>query len=268
MVLLTVSNEIFFLIILIIFGAWAGWKKRLLSLSGAIAAIITGLTISYSFGWEGLFILIVFFVSSSSWSTFKKREKQSIEERLAKNSVRDWQQVLANGGAGILFSFFYILTNDSVWFLAYGASVAAVNSDTWASEIGPLSRLMPISMKTFRRVSRGTSGAISLLGTLAAIMGALFVSMFFLFVSGSVNTYLVLLIALSGFLGNVVDTLIGAFFQLEYECKQCYLKTEAPKHCGIPAKKIKGYKIVNNEFVNLSASLFAGFFLWGIYTLL
>jgi uncharacterized protein (TIGR00297 family) len=263
-VLFIVDSEIFFLIIIL--GAWAGWKKKLLSLSGAIAAVMTGLIISYSFGWKGLFILVLFFGSSSGWSTFKKREKQSIEEKLAKSSVRDWQQVLANGGAGILFSFFYILTNDSVWFLAYGASIAAANSDTWASEIGPLSRTMPVSIKTFRSVPRGTSGAISLLGTLSAILGALFISVFLPLVLGSINIYIVLLIAFSGFLGNVIDTLIGAFFQLEYKCRRCHLITEASTHCGKPAKKAKGYTIVNNEFVNFCASLFAGSFFWIMYS--
>ena len=61
--------------------------------------------------------------------------------------------------------------------------MAAANSDTWASEIGSMSKGKPISVKTFKRAERGTSGAVSLLGTFAAVVGSFLIALpsYFLF---------------------------------------------------------------------------------------
>lgn len=55
--------------------------------------------------------------------------------------------------------------------LGFMVCLASSNSDTWASEIGSLSRKKPIYIRTFKRIERGTSGAISGLGTVAAFAG-------------------------------------------------------------------------------------------------
>ena len=70
--------------------------------------------------------------------------------------------------------------------------------------------------------------------------------------------YLVILVFFFGFIGNVIDTLVGAYFQQVYECGQCGITTEKKNHCQIPTTRIKGFILVDNDMVNfLSGSIAA-----------
>ena len=40
-----------------------------------------------------------------------------------------------------------------------------------------------------------------------------------------------ILFFLFGFIGNLIDTLLGAFVQAGYQCSNCGLKTEKTIHC-------------------------------------
>jgi uncharacterized protein (TIGR00297 family) len=253
-----VAAEYLFVLLFVCSIAIAGWKTSNLSPSGAVMAIMIGLAIGYSYGFEGLFILGVFFLSSSVWSRLFKKNKIGIEERLAKTSIRDWQQVLANGGPAAIFAYLFSITGNEVWTLAFIASLAGANADTWASEIGPLSYKMPFSVRSFRRVPKGTSGAVSIIGTVAAVLGAALISLASLIILKDMDLTLFLLLLLSGFLGNILDTVLGAFIQLEYRCPVCGLRTESTFHCGHYTERVKGIPLVNNEFVNALSSFFAG----------
>lgn len=243
---------------LIVLVSIAGWKTKNLSVSGSVAAVMTGTAVAWAFGWRGLLVLGVFFASSSFWSKFKSSEKSAIEQKLAKTSMRDWQQVFANGGSAMVFALLYSSTQDISYLLGAFASLAAANADTWASEIGPLSKVSPISIKTWRRVESGTSGAVSLLGTFASFAGAITIAFISVGVFKDIDWPGGVIIAVTGFSGSLIDTLLGATLQVQYKCPRCGLVTEAPVHCRAKCQKIKGTYVVNNEFVNFAASLLAG----------
>ncbi|PFA62386.1 hypothetical protein CN378_20715 [Bacillus sp. AFS015802] len=251
------TTEFFFLVLFIFAIALGGWKTHNLSSSGAVMAVVIGLVIGNAYDFRGLFVLGVFFLSSSIWSHLFKKAKLGIEERLAKTSIRDWQQVLANGGPAALFALLFSLTGEDAWTFAFAASIAGANSDTWASEIGPLSRKLPFSVRSLKRVPKGTSGAVSPIGTVAAIMGSAVISLSSIFIVDGMDSTLFILITLSGFLGNLLDTWLGAYVQLDYRCRVCGLNTESTVHCGEPTERTKGFWM-NNELVNASSSLMAG----------
>jgi len=232
------------------------YYDKLLTISGAITAFVVGFLVVLGLGMKGLVILGLFFVSSSSWSKVKSANKRKAEELLVKGSQRDWQQVLANGGLAAVVSGLYYLTDDSIWLLGFCICIAAANSDTWASEIGSMSKGKPISVKTFKRAERGTSGAVSLLGTFAAVVGSFLIALssFFLF---DLNVTDFSWIFLFGFLGNLVDTILGAFVQASYQCLDCRLLTEKQTHCGKKTKLIKGFHFLNNDTVNFLSGFFA-----------
>ena len=255
---LTVSVDQLVLLIFIIVISIGGWRTKNLSLSGALMAFLIGVMIGYPYGIKGLVILGVFFLSSSVWSHLFKQGKIGMDERLAKSSIRDWQQVLANGGPAALFACLYSLTGNDIWTLSFITSIAAANSDTWASEIGPLSKRDPLSIRTFKRVPKGTSGAISFIGTVGALLGAVIISSVFFLLFYPIDSNLFLLIACVGFLGNVIDTFLGAYWQLENRCCVCHQHTERMEHCHQQTVRIKGYRWINNEVVNASSCLFAG----------
>jgi uncharacterized protein (TIGR00297 family) len=253
-----VNNQPLLLLMLIVLVSLAGWKTRNLNASGAIAAILMGTAIAWALGWRGLMVLGVFFATSSFWSKYRSSEKTEIEKKLAKSSERDWQQVMANGGSAMIFSLLYIGTRDISYMAAAFASLAAANADTWASEIGPLTKASPVSVRTWKRVEKGTSGAVSLLGTAASLAGALAIALFSFGLFQEIGWKAAVLIIATGFSGSLIDTILGAFVQVEYVCSRCGLITEASVHCGVNCNKVKGTHLVNNEFVNFFASLFAG----------
>ncbi|MEH7332924.1 DUF92 domain-containing protein [Neobacillus drentensis] len=234
----------------------SGYLLNSLTKSGAIAAILTGLAVYFGFGVKGLFLLGAFFATSSLWSKYKSAAKASIEEKLAKGATRDWRQVAANGGAAALFSIIYYFQNESLWLMGFSVSLASANSDTWASEIGSLSRNNPIYIRTFKRIEKGTSGAISLLGSAAAISGALLITILTMLLF-HLPVYESLIIFLFGFLGNVIDTIVGAYYQQEYRCVNCGIHTEKKVHCGKPTRRIKGVPFVDNDMVNFLSGLIA-----------
>ncbi|MGJ7912131.1 DUF92 domain-containing protein [Neobacillus sp. LXY-1] len=227
-----------------------------LSRSGGVAAILVGIAVYVGFEAKGLLVLGAFFVSSSLWSTYKSSSKKKIEEKLEKGSARDWRQVVANGGAAALFSLFYYVHNDPTWLIGFLASISSSNSDTWASEIGSLSKRDPIFIRTFKPVDKGTSGAISNLGTIAAIAGALFIAFLGLRLF-SLSIYTALIIFSFGFFGNVIDTLIGAFYQKVYICHTCGIQTEKKSHCGKATEMFKGFWFVDNDMVNFLSGFLA-----------
>jgi uncharacterized protein (TIGR00297 family) len=233
----------------------AGYYDKLLTLTGAIASFVIGLLIVLGMGIKGLIILVLFFVSSSLWSKVKSIKKKKAEELLVKGSQRDWQQVMANGGPAAMASALYYYTGAPIWLLGACICIAAANSDTWASEVGSMSKRRPISIKNFRRVDRGTSGAVSLLGTRAAVIGSLLIALasYLIFELRIAEFYFILLL---GFTGNLIDTLLGAFVQAGYQCRNCGLKTEKTIHCGQNTYLITGYPFFNNDTVNFLSGFF------------
>lgn len=244
------------LVLFILCIAALGYYFRFLTISGSIAASIVGILTMLGLQMRGLFLLGAFFATSSLWSKYKRVQKNKIEEKHAKGSQRDWQQVAANGGGAAVASLLYYFDGDPMWILCFCIFIASSNSDTWASEIGTLSKKAPISIRSLQTVQEGTSGAVSMLGTMAGISGSLLIALLssvFLGMEGAMMVF----IFLFGFLGNVIDTLLGAFLQATYKCKNCGMETEKLAHCGKKTIKIRGFRILNNDVVNFLSGLFA-----------
>jgi uncharacterized protein (TIGR00297 family) len=237
------------IITIIILGGIAGYLERSLSSNGAIAAVIVGVAVYFGFGIKGILLLGLFFITSSLWSKYKSSAKKDIEEKLAKGATRDWRQVIANGGSAALISIIYYFQQDLIWLIGFIVCLASSNSDTWASEIGTLSKSKPIYIRTFKPIDKGTSGAVSSLGTTAAIFGSMLIAFAasWLF---HLQIFHFFVIFLFGFLGNIIDTLFGAYYQQVYICNKCGITTEKKTHCQTAGKRIKGYYLVDNDMVN------------------
>jgi|SRR5579875_1381803 len=257
--------EVLLVFMFILVTCIVGYLLKFLTLSGAISALLVGLAVQAGFGVRGLFLLGVFFVTSSLWSKYKSSWKAMFEEKLAKGTTRDWRQVIANGGAASLLSLMNTFWPDPLWTIGFAVCLASSNADTWASEIGSLSRKNPIYIRTFKRVERGTSGAVSFLGTAAAAAGSMLIA-FLSLVLFSLPWPVGILIFLFGYFGNFIDTLMGAFYQQTFVCGKCGLETEKRFHCGQSAIQIKGVAFVDNDLVNFLSGLIAGILaIWIIY---
>ena len=235
------------------------WRLGSLSRNGAWAAAVTGGLIFGLGGlpWAGL--LLTFFISSSLLSKAFKRRKGTFIEKFAKGSQRDWGQVLANGGLGTLLVVALAVLPDQplIWF-AYAGAMAAVNADTWATELGVLNPSQPRLITSGRPVEPGTSGAISLVGTLATLGGALLIGLVgAIFSPAGARLPLVLAASLGGLCGSLFDSLLGATVQAIYYCPKCDKETERyPTHtCGTGTNQMRGWRWLNNDLVNFLASI-------------
>lgn len=228
--------------------AIGGWFIRSLSLSGAIATIIVGTVVGMGFSWRGLILLGIFFVSSSAWSKIGKKKKQKLAEKVEKGGCRDYIQVFANGGVPALISLLSLLRPSPLFLSLFIISIAAANADTWASEIGSLSKQPPRLLTNFKKVEAGTSGAVTLLGTAAAFFGAALIG-----AAGALQweNIPVMTVAFFGWLGSLFDTWFGAVWQAVYRCPICGMQTERKEHCGQKTVHIKGYRFINNDVVNV-----------------
>jgi uncharacterized protein (TIGR00297 family) len=243
---------------------YAGYRRRSLSGSGVLGAIVLG-TIIFGLGglaWGAL--LVVFFVSSSVLSHFKEARKAAVAERFSKGSRRDLAQALANGGAGALAALGNALWPHPLWWVAFVGAIATVNADTWATELGVLSRSAPRLITTGRPVEPGTSGGLTATGTLAALGGAGLIGLvavgFDLAAGWPVAPLLLIFViaAAAGLLGSLADSLLGATVQAIYYCDACGQETE--RHllhaCGAPTRQLRGWRWLNNDWVNFISSLF------------
>ena len=133
--------------------AWLGYQKASLSKSGFWGAVLVG-TLIMGFGGALWFILLmVFFISGSALSHFQKEQKGEVAANFAKTGKRDFGQALANGGLGSLLAVLsHIIIPLEVAFGLFLGVMATVNADTWATEIGVLSKSNPRSLLSWDEV--------------------------------------------------------------------------------------------------------------------
>jgi len=233
-----------------------------LSTSGAAAAAGLGTVIFGIGGFSWSVLLLAFFITSSGLSRMFKKRKLGSHEKHAKGSQRDAAQVLANGGiAGICVLLSLIFPYSSLPWLAFAGSLAAANADTWATELGILSKSLPRMITTGRQVDAGTSGAVSLAGTAFSLAGSLLIAVLAALPwshTFSLNrpmdaALIILAVGIAGISGSLFDSFLGATLQAIYYCPACGKETEKhPLHtCGAVTSRVKGTHWMDNDWVNL-----------------
>ncbi len=266
--------------------AYAGYRKQALALSGVAGAMLVGTPIFGLGGWVWGMVLIAFFVLSSGLSAYKKTAKQELAEKFEKGARRDWGQALANGGLGALIACATVLWRDPVLFAAYLGAMATVNADTWATELGVLSRRPPRLITTGKEVEPGTSGGVSWLGIGATLAGGLcmgLAALIFLGLDvrfggaglGGVNAYaatmwgLLPAAMLGGLAGSLSDSWLGATAQVIYFSNGRHKQTErAIDPDGTPNAYLRGWHWLNNDWVNFISSAGGALVAAGIWCLL
>jgi uncharacterized protein (TIGR00297 family) len=184
---------------------------------------------------------------------FKKR-KEGLNEKFSKGHERDAGQVLGNGGLATLFAALHAFYPASILpWIGFAASLAAVNADTWATELGVLSPAPPRMITNLsKHVEKGTSGGISLFGTLASLLGSAVIALPAAFFTD--NWLLFPLITASGLAGSLFDSFLGATVQAMYFCPTDQKETEKhPLHtCGTETVHVRGWKWLDNDWVNFA----------------
>ena len=245
------------------------YRAHSLTKSGALAATLTG-TIIFGIGGLGWAILLLtFFITSSVLSRAFKKRKQGLDEKFSKGHERDAGQVFGNGGIATAFAaLHYFYPNEPWTWIGFAAALAAVNADTWGTELGVLNPHPPrIITNLAKVVEKGTSGGISLIGTLSALAGSALIGMIaslhpiLNMIEGSKHTdpvSIFITITLAGLAGALFDSFLGATVQAMYYCPTDKKETEKhPLHtCGTTTIHVRGWKWLDNDWVNFSCGVF------------
>ena len=153
--------------------AWAGHRAGTVTRAGAITGAIIGLVIFLSTGWQGWVLLLVTFIAASIASRMGIRRKTLLGIAEERGGRRGPGNAIANTGVAALAAA-VALTGRSMEMalLAFATALAAGGSDTIASEIGKAWGRRTWSITSLKRVAPGTSGAMSVEGTIAGVAGA------------------------------------------------------------------------------------------------
>lgn len=233
---------------------YGGYRKHSLDMSGAVAAALVG-TVTFWASTQAGIVLITFFVTSSVVTRIGKTTKRAIEHGYKDGGGRSWVQVLANSPATLLCvtMLFAGPAYHNVLFSGYLAQLAAMQGDTWSSELGVLSGGLPVLCTTLRRVPKGTNGAVSAAGSGAAVLGGVVLALPLLLLSSAGRSWSVLVACVFyAFVGTCVDSVLGATVQYSGLDSATAKVVEQP---GPGVTHICGRALLDNHAVNLITSV-------------
>ncbi|MBI4428106.1 MAG: DUF92 domain-containing protein [Ignavibacteriales bacterium] len=221
---------------------------RFLTFGGSIATFFLASIIFAAGSWKWTLPIFVFFVLSSSLSKLGQPKKKQFESVFEKSGIRDYGQVLANGGIGGLLALAQVALPSQDFYPAYLGSIAAVTADTWGTELGLITRGRTYSIISFKQVPQGTNGGVSLTGFAGGAIGALTIAC-------SSAPWIwderqAVGIVAAGLSGSLIDSALGATMQAQYQCESCGITTERRIHCSVPAKLVRGKQWITNDVVN------------------
>lgn len=251
------------------FAGLAG-AARWLTRGGALATFLVGFVVFGLGGGKFTIPLLTFFFTSSLLSRVGRAAKRQASALADKGATRDAGQVWANGGMAVAmvlaFAYFVHLWpvyQTRVLLMLFLAALATVNADTWATELGGLARRAPRLLTTWKPVPPGTSGGVTALGLLAACAGAAVIPLSALpFWHLDATEFLA--VAWAGFLGSLMDSLLGASVQALYRDPATGALTERREAGGRKTTWVRGLPWINNDVVNFLASAAGVLFAWAI----
>lgn len=230
----------YWLIIPILFvGMYLSVSTKKLTVGASLTGGIIGFLVFAGTGYGGLLMMISFFVIAVISTAWKLEDKVLAGLAETNKGRRTAFQVLANAGVPAVLAILALLypSNQLMWEVMLASSFAAATSDTVSSELGNTYGKNYYNIITRKKDLKGENGVVSMEGTLAGLAGSTIISLIYAACYGF-SAY-VFLILIAGFIGNIVDSILGATLERAY--------------------------ILNNNMVNflntLFAALIAGYFL-------
>lgn len=263
------TNDVVAKAITLVVLAAAMYLSKSLTPSGILASVIVGVVTLFLGGWDCFIVLLTFLLLGVVFTKYKHVEKAPDTLAQEKGGVRTWVNVFANGGPAVISLILEYLYGMEVFTVFFLSAVCSAASDTLSTEIGLLSKSKPRMITDLRKkVEKGVSGGVTLLGTLAGLVGSLAIALVplttvaarvaGLFLNFKDYTRLVIASASAGFLGMLIDSFLGATVQALYVSKDTGLFYEDPRKCGGECVLIRGFKFFDNNAVNFSSCMLAG----------
>lgn len=210
--------------------AFIGTRKNWFTLPASISIGIIALIIVIK---QAILLLIFPFLFASIGSLISAKDS-------SQKKGRNIKQVLANAAPALLILLFVqdqILARNMV-ILVFAVAL----SDTMSSELGKKWGGTTFDFCSMKKMKPGLSGGISWQGTLAGFFGSLIIATATLIYNMSSTLFLTILIF--GFLGMLIDSVIGSIAQGKY------LVGETLQETGSRDELVRGLHWLNNEVTN------------------
>ena len=213
------SNDFLFGFLINFVLVFLFFRVPLMTKGGWISAGVLGSILWGCLSWQGWSSVVTYLFLGSLVTKigYKFKNEKGIAEK--RGGKRGPENVWGSAATGLFFAIMVKLnfTNLVFYKIGFAASFAAKLADTFGSEIGKRFGRNTYLITSFRKVERGTEGGISLEGTAASALGALFMS-FIMFILNIISTkYQFLIVVISGFLATISESFIGAKFQDKYK---------------------------------------------------
>ncbi len=230
------------------------YSLKKLTLAGSMFAILIGFSTYYFLGGLAFGALLLFLVGSNLIEKFRIRKipKESKPRRLT--------QVLANGGIPFLMVLGYGLFPTSYFIVLFFTTLASANSDTLSGEIGQMGHGKVKSILKRIEVEKGLSGGVTKLGFIGGFLGAMLIAILSYFKMKGFSVFL--FVTAFGFLGTVIDSILGELLEAKYYNKEKNKIMEEEN-----GTLFSGYSFITNNIVNFSSN-FLVFLLASLFYLL
>ncbi|MBK8554273.1 MAG: DUF92 domain-containing protein [Lewinellaceae bacterium] len=234
------------------FFLWFILRKKILSVAGGWSAVVLGLSVWLGAGWTWLLPLFFFFLSGTLLARLNRQSLAAADAQ--QGNPRNAWQVWCNGG------IYAAIAIGLIWFPQARhlllVSMAVATADTWSSEIGMYFRQPTLDILRWRRVPVGLSGGVSWPGSLGGLVGAGCVGILGWVVFPGYDVGKFVLITVMGFVGMILDSLLGAAVQARYLSESNEL-TDKPN-----TRLAGGISWVSNDVVNLLSNALMVLFAW------
>ena len=251
-------------VIISVLMACALFKWNWLTVSGALMAWFLAFVVLFLAKWS-IFPLVIFLVLGSLAGKIRANAKEGGDAKQGK--ARDHWQVLANGGIFMLLAMLAFL-NESGWlesFLGIHTEVLRFSetchllalislsvscADTLSSDFGRVWGGSPRNIITGKRLIKGVSGGVTGAGFVGAFLGAVSIAIFVFWtelssLGSSVSAFW--LVAVFGFIGSILDSVLGVLFQAKYLDE---MRNQVDSSDSGRRSMAAGYRWVTNDVVN------------------
>jgi uncharacterized protein (TIGR00297 family) len=214
-------------------------KKRWLNLGASVAAVLLGTAIVFCVGFNYLIFPILFLLLGTLISKLFNTTKKT-------TAPRDSFQVWHNSLVALVCIFLYALTKQPIFLWSYYVAFSVAICDTVSSEFGVAIKAQSFSIVNFKKAAYGTSGAISIAGSMAGLIASCLIAAItycFFYVPLYVGFYIIGF----GFIGMMLDSFLGATIQAKYLLANNNIITE---NANKEAVLIKGWAWCTNSMVN------------------
>ncbi len=183
---------------------------RAVDRSGAVAGVLLA-TVLYAYAaWPGLVMLGGLMVVGTGVTRLGYARKEALGVAEGRGGRRGIGSVVANAGAGVAFAFLAGVTPYSGAFtIAMVAAFATALFDTTATEFGQAFGRRHVLVTTWQAVPEGTPGGVSMVGTMAGVLGATLLAGVG-WAMGLVASTAVLAVIFGAFCGSTLDSFLGA----------------------------------------------------------